>query len=189
RSAIRLVPDDERARVTLADVLAEYRRLPEAERELTQAIDAAVRSGRVYYQRSQVYERQSLLPQAASGYRDSEAFGPFIGRDEFYRALGSLLVNQDDFDGAGAAYTRRIDANPNSGEAHRQLGEIYFLQGRDEEALTEFLVTTWLDPQEAKSTAAAGEAPGRTLQWADATVALERALSLDPSVKEARYAL
>jgi len=189
RSAIRLVPDDERARVTLADVLAEDRRLAEAERELTQAIDAGVRSGRVYYQRSQVYERQSLLPQAASGYRDSEAFGPFIGRDEFYRALGSLLVNQADFDGAVAAYTRRIDANPNSGEAHRQLGEIYFLQGRDEEALTEFLVTTWLDPRDAKAFAAAGQVQVRMLKYADARITLERALTLDPNLREARYGL
>jgi tetratricopeptide (TPR) repeat protein len=136
-----------------------------------------------------VYERQSLLPQAASGYRDSEAFGPFIGRDEFYRALGSLLVNQADFDGAVAAYTRRIDANPNSGEAHRQLGEIYFLQGRDEEALTEFLVTTWLDPRDAKAFAAAGQVQVRMLKYADARITLERALTLDPNLREARYGL
>ncbi len=189
RSSIRLVPHDERARVVLADVLAADRRLAEAERELTQALDTGLRSGLVHYQRAQVYERQSLLPQAASGYRDSEAFGPFVGRDEFYRALGSLLVNQADFDGAVAAYMRRIDANPNSGEAHRQLGEIYFLQGRDEEALTEFLVATWLDPRDAKAYAAAGQVQVRMLKYADARILLERALTLDSNLREARYAL
>ena len=189
RSAIRLAPDDERARVTLADVLAGDRRLAEAERELTQAIDTGMRSGRVHYQRAQVYERQSLLSQAAGGYRDSEVFGPFIGRDEFYRALGSLLVNQADFDGAVAAYTRRIDVNPNSGEAHRQLGEIYFLQGRDDEALTEFLVATWLDARDAKAYASAGQVQVRMLKYADARLTLERALTLDPNLREARYAL
>jgi tetratricopeptide (TPR) repeat protein len=189
RSAIRLAPGDERARVTLADVLADDRRLAEAERELTQAVEAGMQSGRIHYQLAQVYERQSLLPQAAASFHVSEAFGPFVGRDEFFRALGSLLVNQADFDGAVAAYSRRIDANPNSGEAHRQLGEIYFLQGRDEEALTEFLVATWLDPRDAKALAAAGQVQVRMLKYGDARVTLERALAIDPSVKEARYAL
>ncbi|HZM97134.1 MAG TPA: tetratricopeptide repeat protein [Vicinamibacterales bacterium] len=189
RTAIRLAPGDERARVTLADVLADDRRLAEAERELTQAVEAGMQSGRIHYQLAHVYERQSLLPQAAASFRASEAFGPFVGRDEFDRALGSLLVNQADFDGAVAAYSRRIDANPNSGEAHRQLGEIYFLQGRDEEALTEFLVATWLDPRDAKALAAAGQVQVRMLKYGDARVTLERALAIDPSVKEARYAL
>ena len=187
RSAIRLAPDDERARVTLADVLADDRRLAEAERELSQ--ESGMRSGRIRYQLALVYERQTLLPQAVKSFHDSEAFGPVVGRDQFYRALGSLLVNQADFDGAVAAYLRRIEANPNSGEAHRQLGEIYFLQGRDENALSEFLAATWLDPKDAKAYAAAGQVQVRLLKYADAAVALQRALGLDPSLKEARYAL
>jgi tetratricopeptide (TPR) repeat protein len=189
RAAIRLAPRDERARVMLAEVLADDRRLAEAERELTQALDAAPRSGRVHYELALVYERQSLLPQAAKSYHDSKAFGPIVGRDEFYRGLGAMLVNQADFDGAVAAYTQRIKANPNSGEAHRQLGEIYFLQGRDELALAEFVAATWLDPRDAKAYAAAGQVHARLLKYAEAVVALERGLSLDPSLREARYAL
>ena len=49
RSAIRLAPDDERARVTLADVLAGDRRFAEAERELTLAIESGRTSGRIRY--------------------------------------------------------------------------------------------------------------------------------------------
>ncbi len=98
-------------------------------------------------------------------------------------------MNQADFDGAVAAYTQRIEANPNSGESHRQLGEIYFLQGRDEQALAEFLAATWLDPRDAKAYAAAGQVQARLLKYAEAAVTLERALSLDPSLREARYAL
>lgn len=189
RSAIRLTPDDERARVTLAEVLAGDRRLAEAERELTQAVERGSRSGRIHHQLAQLYERQSLLPQAARSFEESENFGPIVGRDQFYLSLGSLRVNQADFDGAVAAYTRRIEANPNSGEAHRQLGEIYFLQGKNEEALTEFLAATWLDPRDAKAHAAAGQVQVRLLNYAEAVVALQRALSLDASLQEARYAL
>lgn len=189
RSAIRLAPGDERARVVLADVLAGDRRLAEAERELMQALERSPRSGRVHHELALLYERQSLLPQAAKSFHDSEAFGPIVGRDEFYRALGAMLVNQADFDGAVAAYSQRLEANPNSGEAHRQLGEIYFLQGRDEQALAEFLAATWLDPRDAKAFAAAGQVQARLLKYAEAVVALDRALSLDPGLREARYAL
>jgi tetratricopeptide (TPR) repeat protein len=189
RAAVRLAPGDERARVLLADVLAGDRRLAEAERELTQAIEAGVRSGQVYQRLAQVYERQSLLPQATEALRESGRLGPVAGRDEFHRALGSLLVNQADFDGAVAAYSRRIDVNPNNGEAHRQLGEIYFLQGRHDEALAEFAVAAWLDPADARAHAGAGQVHVRLLEHAEAVAAFERALALDAALREARYGL
>ena len=129
------------------------------------------------------------MPQAAKAFQDSEAFGPVVGRDTFYLTWGSLLVNQADFAGAVAAYSKRIDVNTNSADAHRQLGEIYFLQGRDEEALSEFLVTVWLDPKNAKAHAATGQVYIRRSQWSEAAAALQRALALDGSLREARYAL
>ena len=189
RSAIRLAPNEERARVLLFDVLSSDRRLTEAERELMLASDAGIRSGQVSYRLAQLYQRQSLLPQAAKAFQDSEAFGPVVGRDTFYLTWGSLLVNQADFAGAVAAYSKRIDVNTNSADAHRQLGEIYFLQGRDEEALSEFLVTVWLDPKNAKAHAATGQVYIRRSQWSEAAAALQRALALDGSLREARYAL
>ena len=151
--------------------------------------DAGLRSGQVAYRLAQLYQRQSLLPPAAKAFADSESFGPIVGRDRFYQAWGSLLVNQADFDGAVVAYPKRIDVNANSAEAHRQLGEIYFLQGRDEEALTEFSVAAWLDPKDAKAHAAAGQVYARLSKWPDAIAALQRALALDGSLREARYAL
>src|SRR6185436_13424378 len=186
RKAIALAPGDERARVTLADVLVSERRFAEAERELTAARGA---SGQVAYRLAQIYRRQSLLEQAVAAMKESDTAGPVIGRDYFYQSWGSLLVNQADFDGAIAAYLRRIEVNPNSGEAHRQLGEIYFLQGRDEEALTEFSVAVWLDPNEARSLAAAGQVYARMLKYPEAIASLKRALMLDGSMREARYAL
>jgi len=189
RTAIRLAPSDERARVQLSDVLADDRRLAEAERELQLAGDAGVRSGQVTYRLAQLYQRQSMLPLAAHAFADSEPFGPIVGRDYFYQSWGSLLVNQADFDEAVAAYLKRVDVSANSADAHRQLGEIYFLQGRHDEALTEFLVATWLDPKDAKAHAAAGQSYVRLSKWPEAVAALQRALSLDSNLREARYAL
>jgi tetratricopeptide (TPR) repeat protein len=189
RAAIRLAPDDERARVLLSGVLASDRRLAEAERELMLASEAGLRSGQISYRLAQVYLRQSLLPRAAHAFAESDGFGPVVGRDRFYQEWGSLLVNQADFDQAVTAYARRVGVNANSAEAHRQLGEIRFLQGRDEEALTEFTVAAWLDPQDARAHAAAGQVYARQAKWLEAIAALQRALALDSTLREARYAL
>jgi tetratricopeptide (TPR) repeat protein len=169
--------------------LADDRRLAEAERELQLAAEPGLRSGQVAYRLAQLYQRQSVLPNAAHAFADSETYGPIVGRDYFYQAWGGLLVNQADFDRAVAAYVKRVDVSANSAEAHRQLGEIYFLQGRHDEALTEFLVATWLDPKDAKAHAAAGQSYVRLSKWPEAIAALQRALALDEGLREARYGL
>jgi tetratricopeptide (TPR) repeat protein len=186
RKAMSLAPGDERARVLLIDVLMDERRWSEADRELT---DASAASGQIAYRRSQLYQRQSLLPQAIAALQASERFGPVIGADYFYQSWAGLLVSQADFDGAISIYHRRIDANPNSGEAHRQLGEILILQGRDDQALAELLVAAWLDPKDPRAHAGAGQVYARAMQYADAVDALRRALALDPRLREARYTL
>jgi len=185
RKAMSLAPGDERARVLLIDVLTDERRWSEADRELT---DASA-SGQIAYRRSQLYQRQSLLPQALAALQESERFGPVIGADYFYQTWAGLLVNQADFDGAIAIHRRRVDANPNGGEAHRQLGEILILQGGDDEALAELLVAAWLDPKDSRAHAAAGQVYARMTRYADAVDALRRALALDPRRREARYTL
>jgi len=186
RKAMSLAPGDERARVMLIDVLMDERRVSEAEREVK---DASATSGQIAYRQSQLSQRQSLLPQAIAALQASERFGPVIGADYFYQAWAGLLVNQADFDSAVSIHRRRIDANPNSAEAHRQLGEILILQGRDEEALAELLVASWLDPNDARSHAAAGQVYARMTRYPDAVDALVRALALDPRLREARYTL
>ena len=185
RAAIALAPDDERARMTLVDVLVSERRYSEAERELNQGPP----SGQSRYRLSLVCQRQSMLPQAVKALVDSERFGPLIGRDFFYQSWGSLLVNQADFDGAVSAYARRIAVNPNSAEAHRQLGEIYILQGRHDEALGELLLAAWLDPKDARAHAGVGQVYARLLKYPDAIESLRRAVTIDPTLREARYTL
>jgi tetratricopeptide (TPR) repeat protein len=186
RRAMALAPDEERARQTLVDVLIDERRLSEAE---LASKDASRQSGQSAYRLSQIYQRQSLLPQAIAALQDSDRFGPVIGADYFYQSWAGLLVNQADFDDAIATHRRRLDVNPNSAEAHRQLGEILILQGRDDEALAELLVAAWLDPRDARAHAAAGQVYARTMKYAEAIDALTRALALDPRAREARYTL
>ena len=189
RAALRIGPRDERSLLLLADVLTADGRLSEAERELQTMIEAGLASGQVHYQLAQIYGRRSLLAEAVAELEAAERFGAIVGRDRFYQLLGSMRVDRADFDGAVSAYRHRIAANPNHGEAHRQLGEILVLQGRHDEALAEFSAATWLSPEDARAHAAAGQVYLRIAKYRDAAAALERALALDATLREARYGL
>jgi tetratricopeptide (TPR) repeat protein len=77
RRAIQLAPADERARVLLSDVFASERRLAEAERELTQAADASVRSGQIPYRLAQIYLRRRCCPRRRRRFRTASRSHPW----------------------------------------------------------------------------------------------------------------
>ena len=66
---------------------------------------------------------------------------------------------------------------------------MYFRQGRQTEALAEFMVAVMLNPTRADSHAAIGQVHLRGGNYAEAVAAARRAVALDASHKEARYVL
>ena len=90
-----------------------------------------------------------------------------MGLDYLYDTIGGLYATRADFDRAAPAYRKRTDVNPNNSEAHRKLGEIYVLQGRDDAALAEFAVAQRLDRDNAEAFAEAGQVYLRAARFAD----------------------
>ncbi len=62
---------------------------------------------------------------------------------------GYVADHQDHLDAAASFYRRTIEANPNSFEAHLSLGLLLARQGKKDEAHTELLAATTLDPGES----------------------------------------
>ena len=62
---------------------------------------------------------------------------------------GYVADHQDHLDVAAGFYRRAIEANPNSFEAHLALGLLLARQGKKDEAHTELIAATTLDPGEA----------------------------------------
>jgi tetratricopeptide (TPR) repeat protein len=62
---------------------------------------------------------------------------------------GYVADHQDHLDAAAGFYRRALEANPNSFEAHLALGLLLARQGKKDEAHTELLAATTLDPGEA----------------------------------------
>jgi tetratricopeptide (TPR) repeat protein len=187
--AIRLDPEEERARLALADVLVDAGKLTEAEDALESAIAAIPDSGRAHYRLGQLYQSQSLFPQAVRELEAAARLTPLVGLDRLYETIGAAYSHQADFDRVVSAYLKRIDANPNNAGAHKSLGDIYFLQGRDDEALAEFAVTLLIDPRNSGALAGASQVYLRLGRFDEALDTSKQALALDARLKDARYAL
>ena len=102
-------------------------------------------------------------------------------------ALASL--QQQDVARAAAAIDRRVRANLNDAAAHRELASVYVKQGRQDEAFAELAIAAWLDPDDPLTFVALGHSLMADHRDGDAVAALERAVTLQPDLRESRYAL
>jgi len=188
RAAARLGAD-ERTRLRLAEALVSAGRRDEAARVLEDVARDLPRSGTAHYRLGELREREPDVEAARAAYRRASELEPIVGRDHLYLTMARLAANQADFDGAAAAHAARIAVSPNYAEAHRQLGEIYFLQGRNEAALAEFSVAAWLDGANVGAHAGRGHVHVRTRRYEAALAAFERAVALGADDAEAQYGL
>ena len=187
--AIQLAPEDERARLALADVLVEAGRSAEASQALAATVAALPDSGQAHFRLGQLNLSQSLFPPAVRELKTAAGLTPLIGLDRLYEMLGGVYASQASFDDAVAAYLTRIDVNPNNADAHKSLGEIYALQGRHDEALAEFAATLLIDPKNEGALVGASQVFLRIGRFDEALDLSKQALALDDRLKDARYAL
>jgi tetratricopeptide (TPR) repeat protein len=187
--AVRLNPGDERSRITLADVLIEAGQAPKALDTLRNASAAIPQSGLVRYRLGRLYQSLQRDAEALHEFDDALRLGPVTGVSSLLATIGYLHLNTMNFDGAIEAYRQRIEADPNSAQAHRQLGDAYRKQGRHDEAFAEFVVALTIDPESADAHAALGQLYVASGRPEKAVIALQRAVALNPAHNEARYAL
>jgi tetratricopeptide (TPR) repeat protein len=189
RISVRLRPQDERARLALADVLAAAGSLADAEQVLKDAILALPTSGQAHYKLGRLYDFQQRWPEAARELQSASNLNPLIGLDHLYATLARACLAQPDYDCALDAATRRIEANPNNGDAHRALGEIYLQIGEHDQALTELLVALLVNPRDADSFAGVSQIHLRSGRYQEAADAARHALDVNPDHASAPFAL
>jgi tetratricopeptide (TPR) repeat protein len=189
KTAVRLRPVDERSRLALADVFVASGNLADAEQTLRAAIQTVPRSGQAHYNLGRLYEFQQRWPEASNEYRAAGDLHPVIGLDFLYATMAHACLAQPDYDCAVDAATKRVDANPNNGDAHRALGEIHLQKGEHDEALTELLAALLVNARDADSFADIAQIQLRTGRYADAVEAARKALEINPAHATAPYAL
>jgi tetratricopeptide (TPR) repeat protein len=188
-TAVRLSVDGERARLLHAELLASEGRSADTRRALEETVRTEPRSGAAHYRLALLHQADGRLAEARAALDQCARLNAVVGQDHIYFLQGSIAANQADIDGTIEAYARRVDVNPNSSEAHRQIAEVYFLQGRDDEALGEHSVAVLLAPGNGRAHAGRGQALLRLQRYAEAAAAFRHAVATGDDRLETRYGL
>jgi len=180
---------DEQRRVASADARSESQDLVAARATLGEAVRAFPQSGLLHWKLGRL---QLALGDEASALRSFEAAAalPLLGGAvHVYGAIGRIRHNQLDLDGAVSAYSKRVDLTPNDAVAHLDLGDVYRAQDRLDEALAEYSIASLLDATSVRALATAAQMHAAAGRDGSAVTLLRRAVALNPSHLEARYAL
>jgi tetratricopeptide (TPR) repeat protein len=187
--AVRLNPRDERSRMMLAEVLGESGQSAKAVATLQEAIAAMPDSGLAHYRLGRLYQSLQKESEALAEFEEALRLNPVTGVGGLFAHIGYLRLNAMNFDGAIETYKQAVSVDPNNAETHRKLGEAYRKQGRQDEALAEFVVALQIDPANADAHAALGQLYVAVGRPEEAVSVLQRAVTLNPAHREARYAL
>jgi len=187
RTAVRLNPSDERARIALANALLENDQFDDAEQALNDLLRVLPASARAHYLLGLTYQRQGRRVDAIRELQAALTHRPLLGANTIHRMIGTLQQDEQDLDAAARAFTARVDLVPNDHDAHRDLGRVYSLQGDDVQARAELEVTLLLNPGDTDALTALGQLHLRMGRLAEAADASRRALEIDRAHREARY--
>jgi tetratricopeptide (TPR) repeat protein len=180
---------DERARLASADARLASRDVIGARAALGEGVQALPRSGLLRWRLAQL---QLALGDEAGALRSLQAAValPLLGgAAHLYAALGRIYHNQLDLDAAAFAYERRVRLIPNDVAAHLDLGDVYRAQDRLDEALAEYSIASLLDATNVRALVTAAQMHAAAGRDEPAVTLLRRAVALEPSHLEARYAL
>ena len=187
--AVGLSPGDERARLALADALVQLRRYADAEGAFRDALKALPASGRAHYRLGRLYQRQNKSLEALGEFQAAGTLNPLIGANRLLQTVGALNAAEQNFDAALQAYSTRVDIHPNDADAHRSLGFTYSRLDRRDEAFAEFAIALWLAPGAPDIHVAMSQLHLKAGDFAAAADVARRAITLNPSNRQARYSL
>ena len=123
--------------------------------------------------------RQGRVPAAETLYQEVLAQNP--DHPGALRQLGTLRLQQGDFEDAMRLIRRALDGDPSSCEARVNLGVALHALNRPAEALEHFETAIALEPERAEAHYNLGRALHKLKRMAEAGECYERALALKPS--------
>ena len=123
--------------------------LPQAAAALDRAIRLHPMTAELHRLRGLVHYTQHELTQAEGSFR--EAIKLKAEDAETYEDLGRCLQMAEDIEGAVQAFHNAVRFNPNSPGAHMNLGEIFYGQGRYDEAIKHLELGIAVGPDDQKA--------------------------------------
>lgn len=188
-TAVELAPGDERPRVALGSVLLEAGRLQEAERVLRETIARVPASGEARTALADVYERLDRGVESIALLEEAASLIVVAGKSHLYWRIAELAHGyRRDHARVIRVLRERVRLLSNEPHAHKDLGLAFYRAGREDEALLELLMAGLLGLEDAQMLTAIGQVHLNRNQLDRAEAALRRAVALDSSAIEARYA-
>lgn len=191
-AALKIRPDDERSWMAFANMQAEGGSIVDAVRTLEKGVTVIPASGRLRWRLAGLLARLDRVGEAQARYGDPllpPSPPPISGRATVLQVEAAWSSSQLDFIEAAEFGERRVRTNLNDAAAHRDLAGIYMKEGRPTEAFPELAIAAWLDPGDQLTFLMLGQTLMADRRNEDAVTVLERAVSLQPDLREARYAL
>ena len=145
-------------------------------------------SPRTHFEQAQRDEANNRVKDARREY-EAALTGTLVGRSTIAVALGKLAAVDGDLDGAIDAFARAVRVNPNDPRMRRALASAYAADGKRDEAFRELIAALLIDSRDALTHAVIGQWYLDAGQYVEAAAACTRALELNPSAFEVRYAL
>ena len=179
---------DERSELAAAARLAQEGRHVDAERALRSIVTARPESAVAHWWLGRVYENLNRIADARKEYETVVPFA-LTGQATLYAAIGRLSHTEGDFARAKEAFEQRLRLTPNDPVAHKDLAWILIEQDSTEAAFKELTAVVALEPRDAEAHAAIGRLHFDAGRHAEAIGALRRALDLQPTLHDVRYAL
>jgi tetratricopeptide (TPR) repeat protein len=190
--ALRLAPLDDRVHLALADTYSGQERYADADAVLRVAIARLPPSPRLHYARARAMQRLGLYPEALAEFDQALSLQPalpLLGKNSVYETVATLRRARQEFPAAATAFARRVDLVTNDVKAHRDLGDIYFRQGLDDLAWTEFAIAEALAPRDVATQAALAQLHLRAGRHAAAVSAARRIIQISPTDAPAHFVL
>jgi tetratricopeptide (TPR) repeat protein len=190
KNAVRLDPKNERGWVGLARTLDAAGRLEETVDVLQQGIAELPDSGTLRWMRSRTAGRRQRTDDGdLELIAIADRLVLLAGRGDLYGSVATLAQQHLNDDRAVELLEQRVALTPNNAAAHKALGVAYVDKGQEDEGYAELVIALMLDATDAETITSIGRLHVSGGRYADAVVALTRAVSIQPSHAQAVHAL
>ena len=187
--AVRLNPQDERARLMLARVVEDSGDTARVERLLVDAVQAIPSSATAHRRLGRLHGAASRTEDAVREYVAAAGIGAFTGKAPLLIEIGELHRRALDAERAEAAFASAVALRPNDAVAHRERGRALLQLERPEAAFVELAAALLVDGEDYESYVTLGQIHLDAGRQPQAAGLLAHAIAIAPDKPEAYYAL
>lgn len=188
-TAVRIGPWNERAYLELASVMIAGSDLERAERVLHDGHRQLPDSVAIAWLQTRIYFALGRDVDVPDWLQETLRIGPIAGASAIWSSVGRMYLRGLHVEPAEAAFRRSVSLNPNSAQAHWDLAEFLRSQDRTDDALAEYVAVLLIEPAHLQAHTSIGQMHLAAERYREASVALAYAVSRQPDLSDARYAL